>query len=91
MTTQTRTDTQASTRPSDRRIDYSFDAVPKQARELLEQGQISRTDYAVLIELLKFQKAFRGSCWTTKSRSPRRSASPPRPSSGPTGHSPMPA
>ena len=68
MTTQTRTDTQALTRPSDRRIDYSFDAVPKQARELLEQGQISRTDYAVLIELLKFQKAFRGSCWTTKSK-----------------------
>ena len=38
MTTQTRADTQASTRPSDRRIDYPFDAAPKQAREFLEQG-----------------------------------------------------
>ena len=47
-------------------IGYPFDPIPKRALELVEQGTITRTDYLVLVELLKFRRLYRGSCWTTK-------------------------
>ena len=58
---------QAAATP-DRKIEYPFDPPPKRARELVEQGRISRTDYLVLVELLRYQLGFRGSCWTTKKK-----------------------
>ena len=63
VSTSTRTDAQPATGNP---IGYPFDPIPKLALDLVEQGAISRTDYLVLVELIRFRRLYRGSCWTTK-------------------------
>jgi hypothetical protein len=63
VATSTHTDARPST---GNQIGYPFDPLPKLALDLVEQGTITRTDYLVLVELLKFRRLYRGSCWTSK-------------------------
>ena len=63
VATPTRTHAQPSTGNP---LGYPFDPIPKRALDLVEQGTISRTDYLVLVELLRFRRVYRGSCWTSK-------------------------
>lgn len=47
-------------------LGYAYDPIPRTVEERIRAGTLKAIDERVLKQLLRFRKAFRNSCWTTK-------------------------